>query len=108
MKLLLKRDTLYANGVFMCFAEVNHGSGESLQSGRYALSTSFSHTHGRDLVLAHDGGWVGGDPECAVVLCSVRGRNRPIPCLAAERRFFFAVESAEERGEAVTLVIEDE
>jgi hypothetical protein len=105
MKFLLKNGTLYADGMFLCFAEVNHGSSD-LQPGRYALSTSYSHAHGRDLVLAADGGWIGGEPECAIILCTVRGRGEPIPCRNAERRLFALVETDEERGRSCSLVIE--
>ena len=106
VKLLLKNGTLYADNHYVCFAEVNHGSSD-IQPGRYEVTPTYSHEHGRDLVLAIDGGWIGGSAECAIILHSVRGRTAPIPCERSERRVFALVEEATERGRSVSLVIED-
>lgn len=106
MKLALTDGTIYADNLFFCYAETGNGR-TTLRPGQYPVSTQFSHTHGRELPLAQDLGWIGDDPNaCDIVLGRVRKGNALLPCSAHVGRLLALVEAAENRGSSVTLVIE--
>lgn len=106
MKLTLAGQSLYADNLFFCYAEAPHGR-TALRPGRYPVSTQFSHTHGRELPLAQDLGWIGDDPDaCDIVLGRVRSGDALLPCSAHVGRLLAMLEAAEGRGQTVSLVIE--
>ena len=106
MKLTLAGGTLYTDSMFFCYAETGNGR-DSLRPGRHPVSTQFSHTHGRELPLVQDIGWIGDDPaECDLVLGRVRKGDALLPCSAHVGRLLALVEAASDRGQTVSLVIE--
>ena len=106
MKLALIDGTVYVDNLFFCYAEAGHGS-STLRPGNYPVSTQFSHTHGRELPLAQDLGWIGDDPDaCDIVLGRVRKGNALLPCGAHVGRLLALIEATVDRGSSTTLVIE--
>jgi hypothetical protein len=106
MKLALTDGTLYIGHLFFCYAETGNGR-TTLRPGQYPVSTQFSHTHGRELPLAQDLGWIGDDPDaCDIVLCRVLTDHAGLPSSAHVSRLLALIEATAERGAATTLVIE--
>jgi hypothetical protein len=96
---------LYANGLFICYAGAGNGR-SSIQSGRYPVEPTYSHAFRKNLVRADGLGWIGASQEYAVVLGRVRNRDDVLPCESFEKRLFALVESAEELGQSVELVVQ--
>lgn len=110
MKLALKDGALYADNLFFSYCEVTNGS-DSIQPGRYAVETRYSHHHRQDLPHVESVGWIGpadsrNDAPCAIVLGRIRGRNGVIPCPSFIVRLIAMLEAADERGSPVSLVVE--
>lgn len=104
MKLSIESGIMYADGLFVCFVGVGNGR-DALQSGRYPCEATYSHTHGKNLVRVDGIGWAGASPECDIVLGRVRNRDDVLPCPAHERRVLALVETAQDYGSAVELVV---
>ena len=106
MKLTLAGRSLYADGLFFCYAEPSDGRTD-LRLGRYPVSAQFSHSHGRELPLVQGIGWVGDDPAaCDLILGRVRSSDALLPCGAHVKRLLAMLEACEGRGQPVSLVIE--
>lgn len=109
MKLTLSRGILYADGLFFSYAEAGNGRSD-FQPGRYEVEARYSHTHGQDLPIADGVGWfgpaVGTDAPCDIVLGRVRAGNALLPCPSFIGRLLALIETAEDRGQTTTLVIE--
>lgn len=109
MKLLITNGTLYADGLFYCYAGVPNGRND-LQPGRYPVTAQFSHAHGQDLPNAVGLGWIGpavrrDADQCDIVLGRVRGGDGVLPCASHVSRLLALLETAESRGSAVELVV---
>lgn len=109
MRLLIANGTLYADNLFFSYVEAGNGRTD-LQPGRYAVEARHSHSHQQDLPVADGIGWfgpaLGSDVECDIVLGRVRKGNVILPCANHVRRLLALVEAAEDRGQAISLVIE--
>ena len=105
MNLLIKDGVLYADNLRVCLAEPGNGR-PNLPTGRYEVTTQFSHIHGRILPDAIGLGWIGASPECDIVLGGVRGRNGVIPSPSALGRLLALIEAKEDMGAIVMLEVE--
>lgn len=109
MKLTIEAGTLYADNIFFSYAGAGNGR-DSIQPGRYPVTTQFSHAHGQELPNAAGLGWIGpaisrDAGECDIVLGRVRGGDGVLPCASHVSRLLAILETAESRGSAVELVV---
>jgi len=104
MNLSIRDNTIYADNLKLCFCEAGNGR-PNLPTGRYEVTTQFSHIHGRILPDAIGLGWIGASPECDIVLGGVRGRDGVIPSPSALGRLLALIEAKEDMGAAVTLEV---
>lgn len=110
MKLLITNGVLYADNLHLCYARPGNGR-DDLPAGRHQVATSYSHIHGQDLPIVVNLGWFGPAndrhaPECDILLGRVLGSDGLLPCPAHVGRLLAMLETAEDRGEKVTLEIE--
>lgn len=94
MRLRIDNGTLFADGLFLCYARSNHAR-SSLDDGCFTVEIR-SDARGGDSYIHVDGiGRIGADAgECDLVLGSVLGRDALIPCAALVKRLFALVENA--------------
>ena len=104
MKLLIEGGALYADNLFLCYAGAGNGRTD-LPAGSYPVAPQYSHAFGTDLPNAAGLGWMGAGEQCDVVLGTVRGRDVVVPSSGSLRRLLALLETAEDRGQATTLVI---
>lgn len=104
MNLSVRDGALYADNLKFCYCEAGNGR-PNLPTGRYEVTTQFSHVHGRILPDAIGLGWIGASPECDIVLGGVRGRNGVIPSPASLGRLLTMLEVAEDAGTTVMIEV---
>ena len=104
MKLEIDYPAIYVDGLFLCYVGVGDGR-DSLRPGRYAVEATYSHAHGKNLVRVDGLGWIGGNKECECVLGRVRNGSDVIPCESFEKRILALVETAQDDGKTVELVV---
>lgn len=105
MNLSIRDGMFYADNVFLCYCEAGNGRPD-IPTGRYEVTTQYSHVHGKVLADAYDLGWVGADPVCDIVLGGVRGKNGVVPSPNSLGRLLALLEVAEGNGSAVWLEVE--
>lgn len=110
MKLIVADGTLWADGLFFSYVEAGNGRA-NLPVGRYEVAAQYSHAHGKDLPNASGLGWVGPANDrhsapCDIVLGRVRKGDVLLPCANHVSRLLALIETAEDRGQAISLVIE--
>ena len=106
MRMLIQNGSLYINNHYTCHVEAGNGR-TSFEPRSSEVRTEFSHALQKVLPYAEGIGWFGSDPECSVILGTVRGRDRIIPSVSAVSRLASLVEGAESLGEQVMLTIKD-
>ena len=104
MRLEIAFSSLYADELFICHVGAGNGR-DAIPVGRYSISPTYSHAHGKNLPLADGLGWVGASQQCDVVLGSVRARHGVIPHGPFETKLFALLEAADERGQSSELVV---
>lgn len=104
MRLEIDHTAMYVDGLFLCYVGAGNGRG-NIQPGRYACEATYSHAHGKNLVRVDGLGWLGASPECDVILGTVRNRDDVIPCPGFEKRILALVETAQDYGSPVELVV---
>lgn len=103
MRLEIDYPAIYIDGLFLCYVGVNDGA--TLRPGRYAVEATYSHSHRKNLVRVDGIGWIGGNKDCNVVLGRIRNRDDVIPCESFEKRILALVETAQDDGKTVELIV---
>lgn len=73
-------------------------NGTDLLAGTYDLEARYSHKHGRVLPHADGLGWIGSDPDCAIIIGKVRNRADVLPDGHLVRVLTAHIEAADESG----------
>lgn len=104
MKLRISKDIFYINNLYVCHVGAGDGS-DDIRSGRYPVTTQFSHAHG-DILPQVDGiGWIGADPGCDIVLGRVRSGGGVIPGKPFVDMLLNKIEAAEGMGKSIFLEV---
>ena len=104
MKLSITSGALYIDNFYHSY--VGYGNGrESLQLGRYPVSSQYSEVHGRDLPYVAGIGWIGDDQECDIVLGRVLANGTCLPCSTYVGKLIHRIVLAEDEGRNVEVVI---
>lgn len=105
MKLLIENGLMYANNLRFCRAEAGNGK-HRIPIGVSEVSVSTATEHGTvPMAYADQHGWLGAVPRADIVVGHVVGNGVLRPCVNTQRRIVSLCESAEERGERVTLEV---
>ena len=104
MKLSIKDGAFYINNLKLCLAGVGNGRSD-IPNGRFEVTASVSHRHGRVLPQVHGFGWIGFDDQCDVVLGNVRSKDDLIPCQHTVGVLLAKLELAEDDGKTVWLEV---
>lgn len=106
MKLHIENSVMYCNGLMFCRAEAGNGR-SSIPDGVSKVEVLTATEHGTvPMAYAEHHGWVGGLSGCDIVVGRVMGRNGILPCLSTQKRLVSLCESAADRGEQVTVEVQ--
>ncbi len=104
MKLSIEQGILYVNNKYFSRCEASNGRSD-IPNGRFEVTASVSHRHGRVLPQVHGFGWIGFDDQCDVILGNVRGKDDLIPCQHTVCVLLAKLEIAEDDGKTVWLEV---